>query len=310
MQQLYIKSSKPYEFTILTVLGNEIGHISKNCEQEKNEASKIIIACANCSNEGHRARDCVEPRKSGKKGCRNCGNEDHIAKDCTEPRDLSDVECKNCNEMGHFSRDCPSREPEVCRNCKQEGHRSKDCTNERVMQCRNCDGLGHVARECPEPKDMTKIQCRNCECFSWLSMPISTLTICVQATSSVTTAVDAQSRPIGLESSALTATRRDTRTSAARTKPPRLKAALAVVGRMVLVRLLVVLRLPAAEVVGRALLLIQSQSHLLVVGKGTSPTLVTFAVTSSTSRFALDIFVSCSRFRESPAVTQAPTGQR
>ena len=33
---------------------NEIGHLSKSCEQEKNEASKVAITCANCNEEGHR----------------------------------------------------------------------------------------------------------------------------------------------------------------------------------------------------------------------------------------------------------------
>ncbi|KAI6883293.1 hypothetical protein KC360_g5564 [Hortaea werneckii] len=146
---------------------DQLGHISKNCPEEKREREqKTAITCANCNNEGHRARDCPEPRKTGRgKGCRNCGQEGHISKECPKPPNLDNVECKNCSKMGHFSRDCPEREPEICRNCQKEGHRAKDCTEERVMICRNCDGHGHAARDCPEPKNMAKVLCRNCDEF-------------------------------------------------------------------------------------------------------------------------------------------------
>lgn len=59
---------------------------------------KIKIMCANCDEEGHRARDCPNPRKSRGGGCKNCGQEGHIAKECPEPRSTEGVECKNCGE--------------------------------------------------------------------------------------------------------------------------------------------------------------------------------------------------------------------
>lgn len=72
----------------------------KNCPEEKREREqKAAIMCANCNNEGHRARDCPEPRKTSRgKGCRNCGQEGHISKECPEPPNLDNVECKNCNK--------------------------------------------------------------------------------------------------------------------------------------------------------------------------------------------------------------------
>ncbi|EME83300.1 uncharacterized protein MYCFIDRAFT_136456, partial [Pseudocercospora fijiensis CIRAD86] len=120
----------------------QLGHIAKNCEQEKQEpAGKVVITCAVCNAEGHRARDCTQERKSDKRGCKNCGSEDHMVKEC------------------------PTKAPDVCRNCGEEGHRKTECTNERQMQCRNCDKWGHASRDCPEPKNMDKVQCRNCDEF-------------------------------------------------------------------------------------------------------------------------------------------------
>lgn len=62
------------------------------------EKAKLVITCANCNNEGHYARDCSEPRKTGKRGCKNCGNDGHIAKECPEPQNMDNVTCKECNE--------------------------------------------------------------------------------------------------------------------------------------------------------------------------------------------------------------------
>lgn len=76
----------------------EMGHGSKQCSEEKAERASTAIMCANCSNEGHYARDCAEPRKTGKKGCRNCGDESHIAKECPEPRNPDNVTCRNCDQ--------------------------------------------------------------------------------------------------------------------------------------------------------------------------------------------------------------------
>ncbi|KAI0407688.1 hypothetical protein F4802DRAFT_522851 [Xylaria palmicola] len=37
---------------------NELGHISKNCPQEKMEKERVVIMCFNCNEPGHRMRDC------------------------------------------------------------------------------------------------------------------------------------------------------------------------------------------------------------------------------------------------------------
>lgn len=41
---------------------NELGHISKNCPQEKLEGERVIVMCYNCGLEGHRVRDCKYDR--------------------------------------------------------------------------------------------------------------------------------------------------------------------------------------------------------------------------------------------------------
>ncbi|KAI0427817.1 hypothetical protein F5Y09DRAFT_21147 [Xylaria sp. FL1042] len=37
---------------------NELGHIAKNCPQEKVEIERVVIMCYNCNEPGHRVRDC------------------------------------------------------------------------------------------------------------------------------------------------------------------------------------------------------------------------------------------------------------
>ena len=37
---------------------SELGHISKNCPQEKIEKERVVITCFNCGEAGHRVRDC------------------------------------------------------------------------------------------------------------------------------------------------------------------------------------------------------------------------------------------------------------
>jgi len=73
------------------------------CTEDKVEKEKTVIMCANCNNKGHRARDCTEPRKTGKRGCKNCGQEGHIAKECPEPPNPENVECKNCGTSTSLS---------------------------------------------------------------------------------------------------------------------------------------------------------------------------------------------------------------
>lgn len=37
---------------------SELGHIAKNCPQEKVERERVVIMCFNCNEPGHRVRDC------------------------------------------------------------------------------------------------------------------------------------------------------------------------------------------------------------------------------------------------------------
>ncbi|TGJ78778.1 hypothetical protein E0Z10_g9983 [Xylaria hypoxylon] len=148
---------------------DELGHISKNCPQEKMEKERVVIMCFNCNEPGHRMRDCLQQRVD-KFACKNCGKGGHKAADCPEPRVAGpDVECRKCGETGHFSRDCPQGGGggggggRGCFNCGEEGHSARDCTEPKKMICRNCNQEGHRSNECPEPKDMSKVQCRNCD---------------------------------------------------------------------------------------------------------------------------------------------------
>ncbi|CEI67061.1 unnamed protein product [Fusarium venenatum] len=132
----------------------ELGHISKYCTQEKMERTDAPkIACYNCGADGHRVRDCPEPRVD-KNACKNCGQSSHKVADCEEPPNPANVECRKCNEVGHFAKDCPQGGGRACRNCGQEGHISKECDQPRDMStvtCRNCDQVG------------SKVQCSNCQ---------------------------------------------------------------------------------------------------------------------------------------------------
>jgi hypothetical protein len=77
-----------------------LGHGSKKCPEERQEVEKTVISCANCNEEGHRARDCLQARKEprGPRACKNCGSTEHIAKECPEPPNPENVECRNCGE--------------------------------------------------------------------------------------------------------------------------------------------------------------------------------------------------------------------
>lgn len=76
----------------------EVGHISKNCEQDRTAPERVVIKCFNCEEEGHRIRDCTftillklvaytnhdvgpQPRQD-KFACKNCGESGHKAADC------------------------------------------------------------------------------------------------------------------------------------------------------------------------------------------------------------------------------------
>lgn len=37
---------------------NEIGHVARDCTQDKVENDRVIVKCFNCGEEGHRIRDC------------------------------------------------------------------------------------------------------------------------------------------------------------------------------------------------------------------------------------------------------------
>lgn len=51
--------------------GIEMGHTIRGCSEEALEVDRVGVKCVNCDENGHRARDCPEPRKD-KFACRNC----------------------------------------------------------------------------------------------------------------------------------------------------------------------------------------------------------------------------------------------
>lgn len=69
----------------------------KDCPEDKVEKVEAVITCANCSEEGHRMRECKAPIVD-RNACRNCGGSGHRATDCPEPRSAANVECRKCNE--------------------------------------------------------------------------------------------------------------------------------------------------------------------------------------------------------------------
>ncbi|OJD34609.1 zinc knuckle transcription factor [Diplodia corticola] len=141
----------------------ELGHIRKNCDQEREEpAGRPEVKCMVCQELGHRARDCKQERPDPY-ACRNCKQHGHTSRDCPEPRSAEGVECRKCHEMGHFSNECPNAPKMECRNCGEEGHKASECDKPRVMKCRNCGEEGHMSRECDKPRDPSTVTCRNCD---------------------------------------------------------------------------------------------------------------------------------------------------
>ncbi len=113
---------RPFYFGTFCVelIADQLGHTRKSCTEEKNEpADRATVRCFNCEGEGHRVRDCPNPRPE-RFVCKNCKKPGHGVKECPEPRSAEGVECKKCSEIGHFSRDCPQGgggKARICFNC-------------------------------------------------------------------------------------------------------------------------------------------------------------------------------------------------
>ncbi|MCJ1468002.1 hypothetical protein MMC07_006628 [Pseudocyphellaria aurata] len=134
---------------------NGVGHRSRDCpDKEKHQ-----IVCKNCNRKFFSsfykclgiADTCTEPG--------------HKAADCTEPKSAEGVECNKCHEMGHFAKDCPTGGKMQCRNCGEEGHKANECEKPRDPAqtiCRNCDAVGHFSKDCPKPKDWSRVKCNRC----------------------------------------------------------------------------------------------------------------------------------------------------
>ena len=121
--------------------------------------------CFNCSQPGHQARQCPEPRgqAASTARCLRCGSLQHT--DWTrcdrgyDEEDVARVMCYVCAELGHLccapvaldSWDDESGDIGSCYRCGEAGHVGARCTSVLGGQpvCFRCNKVGHLARMCP-----------------------------------------------------------------------------------------------------------------------------------------------------------------
>lgn len=121
--------------------------------------------CLNCKELGHRASECVNPRKDTRV-CKNCNQEGHISSACPTPR-VDNRTCSNCQKTGHIGKDRPDphKENRQCRSCGQYGHIARDYPAPRPenRRCKGCGMLGHTKKDCPKNgKSLRPRPGRNC----------------------------------------------------------------------------------------------------------------------------------------------------
>lgn len=102
----------------------------------------------NCSAQGHRARDCPQPKTPT---CKRCIENDdhkrargHIASECPHyERARLARRYRECNETGHMRAQCPKV---TCSRCKSQGHLATDCPTPII--CSKCRQPGHSQKDC------------------------------------------------------------------------------------------------------------------------------------------------------------------
>ncbi|KAM6528534.1 hypothetical protein FALCPG4_009510 [Fusarium falciforme] len=175
----------------------ELGHISKYCTQEKAERTDAPkISCYNCGGEGHRVRDCPEPRVD-KFACKNCGL---VAGPDVQPTSMTDIHLANL-----VTRLLIVRSP-LTRPMSSAASAMKSVTSPRIVPRVVVARAATVARRAIWPRSATSL----------VTCPAS---LAVTAISRATTAESVPSPRTGARSSAQTASRWATQRSVARNLP-------------------------------------------------------------------------------------------
>ena len=109
------------------------------------------MQCFNCSETGHKAMECPQPRKerTGDRTCYNCNQSGHISRDCPAER------------KPRYGNDAPQRSYGGQRDGGQQrdggynngGYQKREYTNTNTsVTCYNCNKTGHISRDCPEER--------------------------------------------------------------------------------------------------------------------------------------------------------------
>ena len=136
------------ETTYIMDLFDDLSKMDHVIDRVSRIPNNTTTTCYNCSGEGHREKDCPEPKIPTCRNCRAMGDFEnmrgHLSQDCQlYDRPLETVRCNECHEMGHYRRACPQV---TCSRCNAQGHSEAACIQPK--HCYRCRQPGHVRRQC------------------------------------------------------------------------------------------------------------------------------------------------------------------